>query len=137
MKSLRSRPASSHDIDAHDVPAHRDRAGPARENRWTVEVHLARSCDHGAPLKILSVLHARRVALQHMHYAVAPDTSAVMSFECTAAASAIETLRKSLDRAVQVLTVTVHRAPPVTATAAVPQTPLDETRSSRPVPTDP
>ncbi|PPA57869.1 hypothetical protein [Micromonospora chalcea] len=77
----------------------------------TMVVHLGPGHSTTGLLKVLSVLHSRRVAVTHVQYVQCPDRSAVMIVECSPATASLETVRKSVARAIPVVSVSVHTSP--------------------------
>ncbi|MFF0874576.1 hypothetical protein [Micromonospora aurantiaca (nom. illeg.)] len=77
----------------------------------TMVIHLGVGHSTTGLLKVLSVLHSRRVAVSHVQYVQCPDRSAVMIVECTPGTAPLETVRKSVANAVPVVSVSVHSAP--------------------------
>ncbi len=77
----------------------------------TMVVHLGPGHSTTGLLKVLSVLHSRRVAVSHVQYVQCPNLSAVMIVECSPAAASLETVRKSVANAVPVVSVSMHTAP--------------------------
>ncbi|MFJ5541493.1 hypothetical protein [Micromonospora chalcea] len=77
----------------------------------TMVVHLGAGHSTTGLLKVLSVLHSRRVAVSHVQYVQCPDRSAVMIVECSPATASLETVRKSVANAIPVVSVSVHTSP--------------------------
>ncbi|MGC4893092.1 hypothetical protein [Micromonospora sp. DT31] len=78
---------------------------------WTMVVHISAGHSTTGLLKVLSVLHARRVAVSHLQYVQCPNSSAVMIVECSPSTATLETVRKSVANAVPVVSVSLHAAP--------------------------
>ncbi len=78
-------------------------------------------------LKVLSVLHSRRVTVHHMHYGRAPDQTAVALVECSLGRAGVDTVSRSIANAVPVLAVTASTSlgSPRGADAAAPEPPPD------------
>ncbi|WP_239098678.1 hypothetical protein [Micromonospora qiuiae] len=85
---------------------------PAEDDAlWTMVVHLGEGYSTTGLLKVLSVLHSRRVAVSYLQYVQGPNGSAVVIFECSPRTVALETVRKSVANAVPVVSVSVHTTP--------------------------
>ncbi|MET7469914.1 hypothetical protein ACFYON_19345 [Micromonospora sp. NPDC005686] len=100
-------------VDRPRPAADRPHADPAGDHGWpsTMVIHLGVGHSTTGLLKVLSVLHSRRVAVSHVQYVQCPDRSAVMIVECTPGTAPMETVRKSVANAVPVVSVSVHSAP--------------------------
>ncbi|RLQ03930.1 hypothetical protein EAD96_17200 [Micromonospora sp. BL1] len=111
MSASASTPATV-DLPRPD-PGRRPHDEPADEHGTpcTMVVHLGVGHSTTGLLKVLSVLHSRRVAVSHVQYVQCPDRSAVMIVECSPATAPMETVRKSVANAVPVVSVSVHSAP--------------------------
>ncbi len=79
--------------------------------RWMLEVRLGAGVATGGLHKVLSVLHSRGVGVSHLQYLSGPDGSAVMTVGCIAGVAHLETVRRSVENAVQVVSVRVYAAP--------------------------
>ncbi|MGW3896870.1 hypothetical protein ACWD6L_16910 [Micromonospora profundi] len=90
----------------HDEPSGED------GTPWTMVVHLGEGHSTTGLLKVLSVLHSRRVAVSRVQYVQCPNTSAVMILECSPSVATLETVRRSVANAVPVVSVSLHAAPP-------------------------
>jgi hypothetical protein len=84
---------------------------PATPQKWSIVVNLARDGGTTALLKVLSTLHVRHAQVSHLQFTTAPDRSGVLTIECSVAVASIETVRKSIERAVHVVSATVHETP--------------------------
>jgi hypothetical protein len=98
-------PLHATDVDLHEPEASDLVSAP---HRWTVVVHLASAAAATGPLKVLSVLHARRARITRMEYVTDPCGSGVMTVEFIPGTAGVETVRKFLETAVHVVKATLH-----------------------------
>lgn len=82
-------------------------------------IHLAASHGSAGLLKVLSVLHSRRVLVHRLQYDTTPDETAQITLECSLGSTTLETVRRSVVNAVPVLHATAR--------------PLRATRTSTPI----
>ena len=66
-------------------------------------IHLAAGHGTAGLLKVLSVLHSRRVLVHRLQYDTTPDQTAQISLECSLGPTTLETVRRSVANTVPVL----------------------------------
>jgi hypothetical protein len=81
---------------------------PAAPQRWSIMVHLAPGCGTATLMKVVSTLHVRHAQVSHLQFIAAPDGGGVLTIECCTVVASIETVRKSIEKAVHVLSATVR-----------------------------
>lgn len=88
------------------MPAAGDRAHDAPSDELVI--HLAGGYGTVGLLKVLSVLHSRRVRVHRLRYEQTPDETAQMILECSLGPTTIETVRRSVANTVPVLRITAR-----------------------------
>ena len=71
-----------------------DPLGPQRSG--TLEIHLDVTHSSVGILKVLSVLHSRRVAIHHLQYAQHHDHTAAVTVQYSPGPTVLETIRRSV-----------------------------------------
>jgi hypothetical protein len=97
-------------VTADDISAiaPNDSAAP---QTWSLVVQLAGGCGTTTLLRIVSTLHLRHAHVSQMRFTADPDGAGVLTIECTTVLANIETVRKSIERVVDVLSATAHETP--------------------------
>lgn len=75
------------------------------EPRYTLVIRLDPLYRTAGLLKVLSVLHSRRVTIHHMQYGPGDDHANVATVECALGPTGVETVCRSVANAVPVLAV--------------------------------
>ncbi|WP_298458436.1 hypothetical protein [uncultured Cellulomonas sp.] len=91
------------------MPAAGDRAYDVPSDELVI--HLAASHGTAGLLKVLSVLHSRRVLVHRLQYDTTPDETAQITLECSLGPTTVETVRRSVANAVPVLCATARPLP--------------------------
>lgn len=88
-----------------NAPAH------SLEPRYTLVIRLNPRYRTAGLLKVLSVLHARRVTVHQMVYGPGGDDANMATVECSLGPTGVETVCRSVANAVPVLAVSSRTAP--------------------------